>query len=311
MLRLCFAVTLATLPAAAQERVIYGGGDPAVSTYSGVMVPHIVEQFQGAGITAYEWSGPTSGTGQNIAEIEFNPYGFAVGQSDAVLSAIEGGAPLRVYFTNIGPECFHVISKDGMTFEEAVAQNAPIHVGGELSGTAFSVRNLLTEGYGKELSAVNLVYEPATSAAAGGVGVFVQRPDPAARVYRDRADQGFRFSGIGSIDAELAGYTPLNVTIKDSGVVLGIGAEEQTFNTTCMTTVVFGYDPSKMEEGSRERRYMETLVLPKISTLYPHQMVPPAEGNWLNVAVEAINAAGSSAQAAGGSILDRLNDIQY
>ncbi|MEO0913849.1 MAG: hypothetical protein AAFY59_12805, partial [Pseudomonadota bacterium] len=253
---LSVSLLAAASAATANERVVYGGGDPAKSTYSGVIVPHTLEVFTGAGIGGYEWSGVTAGTGENLVQVSLNPLGFGVGQSDMVLNAIEEGEPIKVYYTNMGPECFHVISKDGSDFAKAVAGGAPIYVGSELSGTAWSVQSLLREGYEVDPATLDIRFEPVSNAASGGIGVFVQRPDPNASVYKTYADQGFAFTGVDSIEAELAGYTPLEITVKDSGVLLGLGSKSQSFRSTCMTTVLFGHKPENVDATTREGKYL-------------------------------------------------------
>lgn len=307
------ALALMAGSAMANERVIYGGGNPETSTYSGVMVPHVVGVMATNGVGGYAWYGVTSGSGDNVLQVGFNPLGFAVGQSDVILAAIENGDPIKVYSANMGPECFHGISPNGVTFDQALSGGNPIYVGGEGSGGAWSIRNLIEDGYGIDPNTVNLVYEDAASAPAGAVGVFVQRPDPAAAKYKTLADAGFVFSGVDSIEAELAGYTPLDVTVRDSGVIAGLGASSQSFRTTCMTTVLFGHDPNALEAGSRDRRFLETLVIPRLEDVPASAWVPPSEGSWLGDMVASMNETVGTASAdlaeRGGSLLDRLNNL--
>ena len=306
------ALALMTSTASAQgQRSIYGGGNAEDSTYSGVMVPHILSVFEANDIGGYEWHGVTQGTGENIAQIEFNALGFAVGQSDAVVDAYNSGQPISVYFPNMGPECFHTITKDGTNFDAAITNGQPIYVGDELGGTAYSVKRLLTEGYGLDPTTINLQYSSPEDAANGGIGVFVQRPDPNASIYKKRADAGFSFSGIDSVDAELAGYSPLEVTVKDSGVAgSGVGASSTTFRTTCMTTVMFGHDVNKLEADGRDQRYLSRLVLPKLGNISDEDMLPPTEGSWLTSLVDQVNAAGAASTTAGGSLLQQLENIR-
>lgn len=271
------AATLLLLasPAVAQDtnKLVWGGGDPAVSAYSGVYVPRVIEVLGAHALNGYSWGGKTAGTLDNAVHIAKAPTNLAVGQWD-ILRDLKGkplpdGAGTFAYTVlaeNIGPECLYMVTKQpGYNTWGDVMGNAwqiDLATGTDLSGSMGTWKVL--SGIYPDAADLDRIdkYDDAgkiVDAVISGKdthGFFVQRPDPNSDVFKKIADNHLTYVPI--VDYDLEGkYDFLSLKVAYGGIF----GQDAYVSTACTSVALFTGDPSAVpaDQGNLSKRLKATI----------------------------------------------------
>ncbi len=232
---------MATAASADTTKIVWGGGKPSASTYSGKYVPATIDALSKLRLAGYQWGGPTEGTLDNIERVRNNPTHLAVGQAD-MLRGVDG---ITVLHENVGPECLYLVTKqEGYANLGHVIGNAwdlTVVTGGEKSGS-FGTWQVLSDLY-PDFADMPVVHAGGTDKIIetvrqkpSTVGFFVMRPDPNSKVFKAIKDNGLNFIPV--VEFELEGvYDFYNLKVAHTGFA-GIGAG-QFVETACTSVSLF------------------------------------------------------------------------
>lgn len=260
---LLLSTILLAAPAVAQDanKLIWGGGDPGTSAYSGVYVPRIIDVLAQNTLNGYTWGGKSQGTVDNAGRVLTAPTNLAVGQWD-ILSTLKGqpspdGRPyaFTVLAENIGPECLYMVTKQpGYSTWGDVIGNAwqiDLATGSELSGSYGTLKVL--QGIYPDLAdgALNSPIQKLDGGADAIVqavidkkathGFFVQRPDPNSAVFKKIAENGLTYVPVVDYDIETS-YTFQSLKVAYGGLFAG----DVFINTACTSVALITGDPASL-----------------------------------------------------------------
>lgn len=326
MVSICGALALLALasPVAAQDanKLVWGGGDPATSAYSGVYVPRVIEVLGSNALNGYTWGGPTQGTVDNAGRVLASPTNLAVGQWD-ILSTLQGtpgpdGRPyaFTVIAQDIGPECLYMITKEPgyKTFGDVIgnAWQIDLATGGELSGSYGTWKVLA--GIYPDLAdgMLNSPIEKLDGASAivkavvdGTVthGFFVQRPDPNSEVFATIEKAGLSYVPI--VDFQLESkYTFQSLKVTNGGIFGGA----KTVDTACTSVALITGDPISLpaDAGSLTKRLKATID--RLKTV-PAENLRPNLATWRDMWDNFTTIAADNAKALMEASRKALEDI--
>ncbi|MCA9355034.1 hypothetical protein KC865_00590, partial [Candidatus Kaiserbacteria bacterium] len=183
------------------KKVVWGGGAKETSSYSGKIVPVVINELASERLAGYQWGGPSEGTVMNAMKVTVNPTHLALGQAD-ILQALNGqsipGTTWTYQFTpvqdDIADECLYMVTKSphyetwGHVLENA--WDIKIATGGEQSGSFGTLTKVLMDRYpalkDAEVSSVGSSSNIVQSVINGNTnfGFFVMRPDPENKVFQ-------------------------------------------------------------------------------------------------------------------------------
>jgi hypothetical protein len=258
-----------------EKKVVWGGGAKKVSSYSGKIVPVVIDQLATEQLAGYSWGGPSEGTNMNAMKVTLNPTHLALGQAD-ILSELNGetipGTSWKYAFTvvqkDIADECLYMVTKSphyktwGHILENA--WDIRISTGSELSGS-FGTLNILMDRY-SDLQDAEIVNAGGASDIVQSVingntnfGFFVMRPDPENSVFELINDNDLSLVPVIDFDIEdLYSFKSLKVSNSTWG---GFGKEAKYHETACTQVQLITGDPEMLpEEKSRDRRRLEATV---------------------------------------------------
>ena len=270
---LVFAAIPNSAFAADPDELVWGGGQPAASAYSGKYVPYIIEQLDKARLSGYEWGGVSDGTAFNAEKVTDHPTHIGAGQLD-ILKRIKGKPILgregvnysfTVIKENLGPECLYLVTKDkNYTTLGHVVGNAwdvSIATGGEKSGS-FGSLQVLQEKF-PDLKDVTVAHVggndkiiEAVTTSKHPFGFFVMRPDPTNQIFKTIIDNGLTLVPV--LDFELEDtYTFPDLKIANSGIM-----SDAVYHTTACTSVaLITGDPSTVAvDNTRAKRRLEETI---------------------------------------------------
>lgn len=268
------------------NKLVWGGGDPAVSAYSGVYVPRVIDVLSQNALNGYTWGGKTDGTVDNAVRVSKTPTNLAVGQWD-ILSSLKG-QPLpdnsgkfdfTVLAQNIGPECLYLVTKQpGYATWGDVIGNAwqiDLATGTDLSGSMGTWKVL--QGLYPDLADLDRLDKYADAGAivdavASGKdthGFFVQRPDPNSDVFKKIADAHLSYVPV--VDFDLEGHYDFEALKVAYG---GLFGADQYVKTACTSVALFTGDPAAVptDKGALAKRLQATID--RISKVPPDQLKP-------------------------------------
>lgn len=253
------------------NKLVWGGGDPAASAYSGVYVPRVIDVLGQNALSGYTWGGKTAGTLDNAVRVAKAPTNLAVGQWD-ILSTLKG-TPLpdgsgnfafTVLAQNIGPECLYMVTKQpGYNTWGDVVGNAwqiDLATGTDLSGS-MGTWKALSAVY-PDLASLNSpiqTYDDAgkiVDAVINGKathGFFVQRPDPSSDVFKKIADNHLTYVPV--IDFELQDKYNFESLKVGYG---GLFGQDAYVNTACTSVALITGDPTGVD-GALAKRLKATI----------------------------------------------------
>lgn len=294
----------------ADDKKVWGGGNPATSAYSGVYVPRVIEVMTNERMSGYSWAGESAGTVENALHVTENPAHLALGQWD-ILQSLKGqpipGTNGKVYdFTvlaqDIGPECLYVVTNQAGydTFGHILgnAWDMSIATGKEGSGSLATLnllRGMYPELADAEVVQVGGAADIVKSVKAGtqSFGFFVQRPDPNSEVFKAINDQGLHLVPV--VDFDLEGtYSFLDLKVAYGGF-FGLGGNDEYFTTACTSVALITGTEANVPAGNNRllRRVQETIA--RLGSLEPDAFKPNLS-SWRDMWDSIKLAAGSKAQ---------------
>lgn len=263
---LCAIIWLFTVTgahAADPNKLVWGGGDPAASAYSGVYVPRIIDVLGQNALTGYSWGGVSAGTLDNAIKVTKAPTNLAVGQWD-ILSSLKGtpmpdgsgNFAFTVLAQNIGPECLYMVTKQQgyNTWGDVVGNAWQIDLATDdvLSGSMGTWKVLA--GVYPDLATLDRPVDNLKGAAAvidavisgkDTHGFFVQRPDPNSDLFKKIADNKLIFVPI--IDFDLQDKYDFESLKVAYG---GLFGQDQYVETACTSVALITGDPAAVPAGS-------------------------------------------------------------
>lgn len=246
---------------AQEERIVWGGGAPNVSAYSGIYVPAIIDALTSNRLAGYQWGGPTEGTLDNLSRVRANPTHIAVGQLDM----IDGEPGITILHRDIGPECLYMVTTEvGYENFGHVLGNAwdlQVITGGMMSGSFGTWQNLA--GIYPDLQDMPVVHaggagailEAVKNASEPSVGFFVQRPNPNSDVFKTIADAGMTFVPVIDLDLE-EDYNFFSLKVAHTGF-MGLG-DGEFVETACTSVALFTGVTDGLE--GRDLRRLEATI---------------------------------------------------
>ncbi len=242
---------------AAEDYLFWGGGDPKVSSYSGKIVPVLLELLAQQRVSLYQWGGPTEGTLDNIERVQANPTHMAVGQGDVLRKYGEG---ITVLKERVADECLYLVGREEATLGDVVATAifSRVATGGEKSGSYLSwkiLSELIPELGDAEVIPVGGSDKIVAAVANGEAdyGFFVMRPDPENPVFKEIRGKSLELIPVVSFELEGA-YQFLELKVSYGGIF----SSAQYHPTACTSVVWFTGDPAKIE--GRAQRRLEKIV---------------------------------------------------
>jgi hypothetical protein len=285
------ATAPATPTAAPQDplRVVWGGGDPKESVYSGAYVPQVITGLESERLSGYSWGGATQGTVDNAERVTRNPTHIAVGQRDILMQLngqpIEGakdGAKFRFteLHADIGPECLYAVTaeKNYTNFGHVLANawDLTVYTGGPKSGS-FGTWKILGSAF-PDLKDMRVVHAPSTKdilknvkAQKGTFGFFVMRPDPNSDVFKEIVQAGLSLVPV--VDQKIEGtYTFLDMKISHGGLL----SSAKTHTTACTSVSLITGDPEAATEPRAKKRVEATIE--RVKAASPQKFRPDLAG---------------------------------
>lgn len=282
------AVLASATAAYAQDanKLVWGGGDPAASAYSGVYVPRVIDVLSQHALNGYTWGGKTAGTLDNAIRIAKSPTNLAVGQWDILRDLAGKSLPdgsgkfaYTVLAQNIGPECLYMVTKQaGYNTWGDVLGNAwdmNLATGTDLSGS-FGTWQVLTGLY-TDLADTQQIdkYDDAGKIVQAVIdgkdthGFFVQRPDPNSDVFKKIADAKLTYVPI--VDFDLEGKYDFESLKVAYG---GIFGQDNYVTTACTSVALITGDPKAVDPASGALIKRLNATIDRISKVSPDDLKP-------------------------------------
>jgi hypothetical protein len=258
------------------QKTVWGGGAKEVSSYSGKIVPIVIDQLSSERLAGYNWGGPSEGTGMNAMKVTVNPTHLALGQAD-ILQSLNGtqipGTSWNYAFTvvqdDIADECLYMVTKsEYYTTWGHVLENAwdiSISTGGEQSGsfgTLMGLQNRYPDLMDANITNVGGTVNIVQSVINGGesqFGFFVMRPDPENPIFEMINDNDLKLVPIIDFDIEdLYTFKSLKVSNSTWG---GFGSEAKFHETACTKVQLITGDPKMLSpDQSKAKRRLEATI---------------------------------------------------
>lgn len=268
------------------NKLVWGGGDPAASAYSGVYVPRVIDVLGQNALTGYTWGGKTAGTLDNAVRIAKAPTNLAVGQWDILrdlkgkpLPDGSGNFAYTVLAQNIGPECLYMVTKQPgyNTWGDVIGNSWQIDLatGSDLSGSMGTWKVL--SGIYPDVASLDRVdkYDDAGQIVDAVIqgkdthGFFVQRPDPASDVFKKIADNGLTYVPVVDFDLQDK-YDFLSLKVAYGGLF----GQDKYVDTACTSVALITGDPASVpaDQGNLVKRLKATID--RISKVPADQLKP-------------------------------------
>lgn len=316
---------IATLARSAEARdpslkMIWGGGDPEYSTYSGAYVPRIIEVLDGKRLAGYKWAGPSEGSVFNMRMINEHPTNLAVGQLD-VLKRYAEQYPVKILHEDVGPECLYMVtSRNGYENLGHVLGNAwdlTIATGKEGSGSwdtyAFLgtiYPELVEEAEIKHVGGSGAVLDALESDVAG-VGFFIIRPDPHSATFRRIADNEWTLIPVVGFEIEDF-YSYKSLKVENVGLVGGLFGDAAKYHTTACTSVaLFTGDPAALpvEAEPKVRKRLEATI-ERVGAIPAKELRPNLEG-WRDMFDSLVEAGQDTVRQLSEATKQTVQDLAH
>jgi hypothetical protein len=233
------------------NKLVWGGGDPAASAYSGVYVPRVIDVLGQNALSGYTWGGVSPGTVANAIKITKAPTNLAVGQWDILrdlkgkpMPDGSGNFAFTVVAQNIGPECLYMVTKQ-----------PGYKTWGDVVGNAWQI-DLATD-----------------SALSGSMGTWQVLqgiyPDLAAlELFKKIADNHMIFVPVVDFDLQdKYDFESLKVAYG------GLFGQDAYVNTACTSVALITGDPATLPEGSALSKRLKATI-DRISKVPPGDLKP-------------------------------------
>lgn len=258
------------------DKIVWGGGAKESSSYSGKIVPVVIEKLDEVQMSGYTWGGPSDGSAMNAMKVTVNPTHLALCQAD-ICSRLKGepipGTSWTYQFTvvqeDVADECLYMFTKSpNFTTWGHIVENAwdiSIATGSELSGSYGTLTMNLMERY-PALSDIEVINAGGGTAIVQAVlddvasfGFIVMRPDPENAVFEMINDNDLHLVPVIDFDLEdLYTFKSLKVSNSTWG---GFGAEAKYHETACTEVQVITGDPAMLSDAqSRSQRRLEATI---------------------------------------------------
>jgi hypothetical protein len=264
------ATDTSTVPATLQQyvsddpKVVWGGGDPKTSSYSGKIVPVAITMLDQNQLPGYKWGGVSDGSLFNAMMVTVNPTHLALCQADicdSLLGTNIPGTDLPYAFTtvqaDIADECLYLVTKSSFTNFGQVLENTwdmTVAIGGEQSGSYGSWTKVLVPLYpdlaDAELQSVGDASKIVASVVSGqtNFGFFVMRPDPTNEVFNTISENGLTLVPVIDVDMEDV-YTFKSLKVENGGIL----SKAKYHETACTQVQLITGDPAAVEGKIRKR----------------------------------------------------------
>lgn len=255
------------------EKMIWGGGPKETSSYTGKIVPVIIDQMAKVRLAGYQWGGPSDGTAMNAMRVTLNPTHVALGQGDILESLngtpIPGLDGVNYNFTtlksDIGDECLYLVTKSPhyQTFGHVLenAWDISIATGSELSGS-YGTLHILMDIY-PDLQDVMVDHVGGAGDIVQSVvddtnpfGFFVMRADPKNSVFKTINDNNLTLVPVVDFDLEDI-YTFKEVKVENAAWG-GLAGKAKYLTTACTPIQVITGNP-EVADGRSKRRLEATI----------------------------------------------------
>lgn len=288
--KVAFGLTAAmlTLPVYANDKLVWGGGDPESSAYSGTYVPHGIKMMDEVKLKGYKWAGISEGTKYNVEMVNTHLTHLAYVQDD--ISEAMNGQPMpngdgtysfTKLFKNLGWECFYMISHDSdYDYLGDIVGNAwdlTMFTGGKKSGSFGSLEVL--QGVYPEMDFVDLIHVNDNleilrnvKSTPGSAGFIAMRPDPSNDVFKEMTKMvkdGMSLIPVIDLDIDEL-YEYHNLKIANGG----LWGDPIFHDTACTTVSMITGDPGKLDGPDDKRAKRLNATIERLSNLSEEQMTP-------------------------------------
>lgn len=293
---------MATVACADDLKLVWGGGKPEASAYSGTYVPMAIDNLRDARLAGYAWGGVSEGCVANMQKVTDNPTNLAICQGDMVEAAANKAAyKYTIIREDLGFECGYMATAlpgyDNFGHILGNAFDLTVHTTGLNSGSMGSFR-YLSEIF-PDLGDVTVVNHANSKEAAeaakadadkgmASVAFFVQRPDPDNATFQYIADTKMTFVPV--VDLELEDKYTFPELPVENAAWMGFGGDPKTVVTACTKVVLITGDPANLPADASSgvvKRLDETISRLRVQ---PTAMWQPKE-DWFAKMVANMKAA--------------------
>lgn len=272
----CLISSSAAFAADDNLKVVWGGGDPSVSTYSGTYVPMAINNLTDARLAGYVWGGKSSGSIENMINVDSNPTHLAVVQDD--MARAEANKSIYNYTVirdDLGFECYYAVTGfpgyDNFGHILGNAFDITIHTTGSTSGSMGSLKRLQeifpdlqdvnVVEHGNDLEAVEASKADVAKGQAS-VAFFVKRPDPNNTTFEYIAENEMTFIPVVDFELEGKGLTFPDLVVENAGWKALTGGKPKRVTTACTKIALITGDPAALPadvSNGVKRRLEETI----------------------------------------------------
>lgn len=264
MRKMLFAVSalalIASTASADDLKKVWGGGDPAVSAYSGTYVPLAIENLANARLVGYEWGGKSDGCVDNMQKVTDNPTNLAICQGDMVASeANKAKYKYTVLRTDLGYECLYAVTAlpgyDNFGHIQGNAFDLTIHTTGAASGSMGSwarlaevypeLADVTVVNHGNDKDAVAAAKADAAKGVAA-IAFFVKRPDPENATFEYISQNKMTFIPVVESEIEDKGYSFPDLPVENAGWGALVGGKVKRITTACTSIALITGDPAAL-----------------------------------------------------------------